>query len=119
MALIDYHDMDELKNRNEEKVWAAVEEFLAANPRVCATVIIDGGYVDGKCEHNYKSVVIRGIMSLVTDGAAKSHGLGILLAHLETDPAPILEEQLPNPEAVAKVPVLKLDIEEMTGKRDS
>ena len=35
MALIDYHDMDELKNRNEEKVWAAMEEFLAANPAVC------------------------------------------------------------------------------------
>ena len=35
MALIDYHDMDELKNRNEEHVWAAMEEFLAANPAVC------------------------------------------------------------------------------------
>jgi competence protein ComFB len=35
MALIDYHDMDELKNRNEEKVWAALEQFLAANPTVC------------------------------------------------------------------------------------
>lgn len=35
MALIDYHDMDELKNRNEEKVWAALEDFLAANPTVC------------------------------------------------------------------------------------
>jgi competence protein ComFB len=35
MALIDYHDMDELKNRNEEKVWAALEDFLAENPTVC------------------------------------------------------------------------------------
>jgi competence protein ComFB len=35
MALIDYHDMDELKNRNEEKVWAALEDFLTANPGVC------------------------------------------------------------------------------------
>jgi competence protein ComFB len=35
MALIDYHDMDELKNRNEEKVWAAMEGLLAANPAVC------------------------------------------------------------------------------------
>ena len=35
MALIDYHDMDELKNRNEEKVWAALEDFLTANPAVC------------------------------------------------------------------------------------
>ncbi len=35
MALIDFHDMDELKNRNEELVWGAVEEFLMANPSVC------------------------------------------------------------------------------------
>ena len=35
MALIDHHDIDELKNRNEEKVWAAVEEFLVANPDTC------------------------------------------------------------------------------------
>ena len=35
MALIDYHDMDEMKNRNEEKVWAALEDFLATNPGVC------------------------------------------------------------------------------------
>jgi len=35
MALIDYHDMDELKNRNEEKVWAALETFLVENPAVC------------------------------------------------------------------------------------
>lgn len=35
MALIDFHDMDELKNRNEEKVWAALEEHLGANPGIC------------------------------------------------------------------------------------
>ncbi|HWR97326.1 MAG TPA: late competence development ComFB family protein [Candidatus Methanoperedens sp.] len=35
MALIDFHDVDELKNRNEEKVWAAVEAHLAATPQAC------------------------------------------------------------------------------------
>ena len=35
MPLIDERDMDELKNRNEEKVWAALEDFFAANPAVC------------------------------------------------------------------------------------
>jgi hypothetical protein len=35
MALIDFHDMDELKNRNEELVWAAVEALLAADPGLC------------------------------------------------------------------------------------
>jgi len=29
------YDLDELKNRNEEKVWTAIEEYLAAHPGVC------------------------------------------------------------------------------------
>jgi len=35
MALIDFHDVDELKNRNEEKVWAALEARLAADAGAC------------------------------------------------------------------------------------
>jgi competence protein ComFB len=35
MALIDFHDIDELKNRQEEKVWAAIEEQLNADPAHC------------------------------------------------------------------------------------
>ena len=35
MALIDFHDVDELKNRNEERVWAAIEQHLSANPQLC------------------------------------------------------------------------------------
>lgn len=35
MTLIDYHDVDELKNRNEEKVWIAIEHHLDGNPSLC------------------------------------------------------------------------------------
>lgn len=35
MALIDFHDVDELRNRNEALVWAAIEAHLAANPDAC------------------------------------------------------------------------------------
>ena len=35
MALIDYHDVDELKNRNEEKVWMAIEHHLGENTELC------------------------------------------------------------------------------------
>ena len=35
MALIDFHDVDELKNRQEEKVWAAIEAHLGDNPSLC------------------------------------------------------------------------------------
>lgn len=35
MALIGFHDIDELKNRNEEKVWAAIEERLGGDATLC------------------------------------------------------------------------------------
>lgn len=35
MALIDFHDVDELKNRQEEKVWAAIEGHLGDHPTLC------------------------------------------------------------------------------------
>ena len=35
MALIDFHDVDELKNRNEALVWKAIEAHFAANPGIC------------------------------------------------------------------------------------
>jgi len=35
MALIDFHDVDELKNRNEALVWEAIEAHFAANPDTC------------------------------------------------------------------------------------
>lgn len=35
MSIIDYHDLDELKNRNEDKVWRAIESYLAGNPGQC------------------------------------------------------------------------------------
>jgi len=35
MALIDFHDVEELKNRQEEKVWAEIEAQLGDNPSLC------------------------------------------------------------------------------------
>lgn len=36
MAGISYHDLDELKNRNEEKVWQAIEKYLDENEDLCS-----------------------------------------------------------------------------------
>jgi competence protein ComFB len=35
VALIDYHDIDELKNGNEEKVWMAIEHHLGEDSSLC------------------------------------------------------------------------------------
>jgi competence protein ComFB len=35
VPIINYHDLDELKNKNEEKVWKAIERHLNENPELC------------------------------------------------------------------------------------
>lgn len=57
-------------------------DFIKSNPKVCATVIEDGGYVMGQCEHHYKTVVFWGQLKVVTELEERVHGMKILLNHL-------------------------------------
>lgn len=50
-------------------------EFIAVNPRACATIVEDLGYRPGKCTHAYRSVVLWGKMTRVDDLAEKKHGV--------------------------------------------
>jgi len=92
-------------------------DFLAANSRVCATIIEDKGYLPGECEHLFSSLVLRGEMRLVEELAEKKHGLEILLHHLEKDPDPIRARNIENDESYKKVGILRMDIGQMTGKK--
>jgi uncharacterized protein len=92
-------------------------DLLRANPRVCGTVIEDRGYKTGKCSHAFRTVVFRGPMRIVGDPEEKKQGFRVLVGHLEEDPEPILEKILRDEKALAEVCVLRLDLEEITGKQ--
>lgn len=95
-------------------------DALSADPRVCATVVIDGGYEQGACKHHYESVVIDGRMTLVTDVEEARHGMGVLVGHLEDEPAPVRERNgLDGNEAYERVHIARLDIEHIAGKAGS
>jgi hypothetical protein len=93
------------------------QEAIAEDPTVCATVIIDGGYVPGECRHLYESVVITGRMVLIADQEEALHGMRVLLGHLEENPEDVWERQaLDAPETWRRLRVARLDIEDITGK---
>lgn len=50
-------------------------EFIKANPNVCATVVLDEGYLSGECAHEYASVVVRGRLGVVSDSEERAQGL--------------------------------------------
>jgi nitroimidazol reductase NimA-like FMN-containing flavoprotein (pyridoxamine 5'-phosphate oxidase superfamily) len=94
-------------------------DFIRCNSNVCATVIDDGGYITNRCEHRYRSVVFWGKMFVVEDLEEKKHGIKTLLNHLESDPKIIREKFLGSEDKVDSAAILRLDIEELTGKKES
>ncbi len=92
-------------------------DVIAANPQVCATVIHDQGYVQDKCEHHYASVIIRGRMAVIRDLDGKKHALDVLLNHLEERPEPVKARNIKNDASYDRVAMIRLSIEDMTGKQ--
>ncbi|MEA1994492.1 MAG: pyridoxamine 5'-phosphate oxidase family protein [Euryarchaeota archaeon] len=92
-------------------------EIIRQNPRACGTVIEDRGYLEGRCAHAYRSVVFQGKMRIVQNLEEKKHAMSVLLNHLEEDPEPIKERNLRKDEAYDNIGILRLDIEEITGKK--
>ncbi len=93
-------------------------DIIAENPRACATVVLDGGYTTGECEHPFESIVMRGTMRVVDDAEEKLHAIRTLVNHLEDEPAEYwasrsweLEQRLGGFRALA------LDIESFDAKR--
>src|SRR5665647_2210039 len=68
-------------------------DAIAADPRVCATVVIDGGYEQGECKHNYESVVLTGRMAVVTGVEEARHGMRTLTDQFEGRAAARLGEE--------------------------
>ncbi len=92
-------------------------DYINANPRVCATIIEDNGYVEEKCEHHFSSLVISGSMHIVKEVEDKEKGLRILLNHLEQNPQPIYDRNIKGPDSYHKVTILRLQIDSITGKK--
>ncbi|HLN19937.1 MAG TPA: pyridoxamine 5'-phosphate oxidase family protein [Bacteroidales bacterium] len=91
-------------------------DFIKANPNVCATVLEDGGYVENECEHNYRTVVLRGTMKILTDPDEKKHGMTILLGHLEKNADVVKTKLLKSDGFYSRMAVLKLEINHIQGK---
>lgn len=92
-------------------------EFIRANPRCCATIILDQGYEQGQCSHHFQSLIIRGTVSVVTSADEKRQAMMTMLRHLEDDPSPVAERSLVKTDRLPTVTILRLDIQELTAKK--
>ena len=90
-------------------------DILAANPRVWGIAFEDLGYTDGKCIHEYRSVMFSGTAVFLEDFEEKADALRVLIRQLETNPAP-MEARTLIPERLAVTGVGYIQIDEMCGK---
>ena len=92
-------------------------KILQANPRVCITVVEDRGYIDGECDHAYRSLVLEGKASVVSDLSEKRRALELLARKHERQPEAILARFADNDEAVRKVGMVRVSVDSVSGKQ--
>lgn len=95
-------------------------EFIAKNPRVCAAIVIDRGYLDGQCAHAFSSVVLRGDLVLVDDRDERRQGMRTMCRQLESNPyEAYARNRLDDDETYERMAVLRLQIHEVSAKQGS
>ncbi len=92
-------------------------DILKANPRVCVTMVEDRGYIQGECDHAYRSLLMEGKAQMVTDLSEKRRGLELLVRKHEPEPESVLARFAPSDEAVRKVGIMRISVETITGKQ--
>ncbi len=90
-------------------------DILRENSRVWGMAVEDLGYLDGRCDHAYRSVMFGGTVTFIEDDSAKRHALEIMIRQHKSDPAAVITEQL-TPARVAGTTIGRIDIDQMSGK---
>ena len=92
-------------------------DLIAANPRVCGSIVIEEGYTEGECEHPFESAIVRGALRVVGDPNEKRHAIGTLVNHLEPDPDGYWSSRSWNLDSrIDGFTALALEIESITAK---
>ncbi|NTW29158.1 MAG: hypothetical protein HGA39_07330 [Coriobacteriia bacterium] len=95
-------------------------DIVAANSRVCATVVEDLGYLAGECAHPFASVVLTGMARVLEDPDDVRLAMRTLIGQLESaeDAAAVWERNHLDADAVyTRFRVLVIDIGTVSAKR--
>ena len=92
-------------------------DFIRSNKRVCGTVIMDGGYIQGECGQPFQSIVFRGTVDEIHDIVEKKHAMSVLLNHLEDNPNIVRERSLKNEKIYNAFGILRINLEETRAKK--
>ena len=90
-------------------------DYMRANPVVWGQVIVDHGYVEKECTHDYVTVMFSGRVNFIEDPEEKRRALRTMLWQLEPDAE--ARERRMNTDGLATTVFGRIDVEHMTGKK--
>jgi hypothetical protein len=82
--------------------------ILRKNPKVFGQVHEDRGFVKDACDHSFRLVQFRGIVSFPTDPEEIEKGLTSILSHLGSDPDPIVRGDMVKGTIVGRIDILEI-----------
>ena len=96
---------------------------MKANPRIRGQAIIDHGYVDGKCNHLYVTVMFKGTIHLAEDTEEKRRIMNYLFANQEklspTGEADPHLARIGKDSKITRTTIGWITVEELTGKKSA
>lgn len=92
-------------------------DFLKANPQVWGQIVDDQGYLDGQCNHAYRSIQFSGQAELLDDAQERQRAMDLMVDQLESDPV-TMKQRLAGPGVLEKAALFRIRIGAMTGKRN-
>ena len=90
-------------------------DFIRANPRIWGQVLEDGGYLEGQCDHRFRSVHFWGAAEMIVGAEEKRAAISKLIDKQETERAK-LKEKLLGDAKLDDVTVIRIWLEGMSGK---
>ena len=90
-------------------------DYLRANPVVWGQIMEDNGYRDGKCDHAFRTVQFKGLVTFVESAEDKRRALSLMIDQLESDPEAVKERQV-TPKSLERVTIGKVSVQAMSGK---
>jgi nitroimidazol reductase NimA-like FMN-containing flavoprotein (pyridoxamine 5'-phosphate oxidase superfamily) len=90
-------------------------DFLKANNAIWGQALLDYGYMQGECDHNFASVHFRGKIIFIAGHNEKLHAIQVMIHQLDKCADALAAKS--NQEKLKTIVIGRIDIDFMTGKK--
>lgn len=90
-------------------------DYLEANNTVWGQALLDLGYAEGECNHNFATVQFQGRVTFIKDAEEKRKAIECMIRQLNKNPEPMIAKL--KPERLETTAFGRIDIGYMSGKK--